>query len=52
MRSDWECVKIDVMYGALKCKFSAYPYLTSMLLSTAGSVVVEASPHDLFWGGC
>lgn len=22
-----------------------------MLLSTAGSVLVEASPHDLFWGG-
>ncbi|KAL5769664.1 hypothetical protein ACOSP7_013818 [Xanthoceras sorbifolium] len=25
--------------------------LNSMLLSTAGSVLVEASPHDLFWGG-
>jgi diaminohydroxyphosphoribosylaminopyrimidine deaminase/5-amino-6-(5-phosphoribosylamino)uracil reductase len=22
-----------------------------MLLSTAGSILVEASPHDLFWGG-
>lgn len=22
-----------------------------MLVSTAGSVLVEASPHDLFWGG-
>jgi len=22
-----------------------------MLLSTAGSVLVEGSPHDLFWGG-
>ncbi|XP_052184304.1 riboflavin biosynthesis protein PYRR, chloroplastic [Diospyros lotus] len=51
VRSDWESVKIDVMYGALKCKFSIYPHLNSMLLSTAGSVLVEASPHDLFWGG-
>ncbi|KAJ7976617.1 Riboflavin biosynthesis protein PYRR chloroplastic [Quillaja saponaria] len=51
VRSDWENIKIDVMYRALKCKFSIYPHLNSMLLSTAGSVLVEASPHDLFWGG-
>ncbi|GMP21873.1 hypothetical protein CsSME_00000119 [Camellia sinensis var. sinensis] len=51
VRSNWESVKIDVMYKALKCKFSIYPHLNSMLLSTAGSVLVEASPHDLFWGG-
>lgn len=51
VRADWESVKVDVMYRALKCKFSTYPYLTSMLLSTVGSVLVEASPHDLFWGG-
>ncbi|KAL8544694.1 hypothetical protein ACS0TY_005067 [Phlomoides rotata] len=51
VRADWESVKIDVMYRGLKCKFSTYPELTSMLLSTAGSVLVEASPHDLFWGG-
>ncbi|KAH6757857.1 cytidine/deoxycytidylate deaminase family protein [Perilla frutescens var. hirtella] len=51
VRADWDSVKIDVMYRALKCKFSTYPYLASMLLSTAGSVLVEASPHDLFWGG-
>ncbi|TVU30101.1 hypothetical protein EJB05_21708, partial [Eragrostis curvula] len=51
VRKDWESTKIDVMYKAIKCKFSTYPHLTKMLLSTAGSVLVEASPHDLFWGG-
>ncbi|GAB2287143.1 hypothetical protein Dimus_021529 [Dionaea muscipula] len=51
VRPDWDTVKIEVMYSALKCKFSTYPHLKSMLLSTAGSVLVEASPHDLFWGG-
>lgn len=51
VRSDWESFKIDVMYKALKCKFLIYSHLNSMLLSTAGSVLVEASPHDLFWGG-
>ena|ERR1044072_3096485 len=47
----WDNKKIDVMYRALKCKFSMYPHLKSMLLATAGSVLVEASPSDLFWGG-
>ncbi|KAM0831925.1 hypothetical protein ACQ4PT_065207 [Festuca glaucescens] len=51
VRADWESMKINVMYRALKCKFSSYPHLTEMLLSTAGSVLVESSPHDLFWGG-
>ncbi|GAA0169701.1 deaminase [Lithospermum erythrorhizon] len=51
VRSDWEDVKLDIMYQALKYKFSSYPHLKSMLLSTAGSVLVEASPHDYFWGG-
>ncbi|KAL9831539.1 Riboflavin biosynthesis protein PYRR [Arabidopsis thaliana] len=51
VRNDWEDVKIEVMYKALKCKFSTYPHLKSMLLSTIGTVLVEASPHDLFWGG-
>ncbi|XP_043688654.1 riboflavin biosynthesis protein PYRR, chloroplastic isoform X2 [Telopea speciosissima] len=51
VRSDWEKQKINVMYRALKCKFSIYPHLNALLLSTVGSVLVEASPHDLFWGG-
>eukprot|EP00252_Welwitschia_mirabilis_P018876 TRINITY_DN4235_c0_g1_i1.p1 TRINITY_DN4235_c0_g1~~TRINITY_DN4235_c0_g1_i1.p1 ORF type:complete len:588 (-),score=105.65 TRINITY_DN4235_c0_g1_i1:216-1979(-) len=51
VRQNWESVKIDVMYGALKAKFSTYPHLASLLLATSGSILVEASPHDLFWGG-
>ncbi|KAH0467846.1 hypothetical protein IEQ34_002879 [Dendrobium chrysotoxum] len=48
---DWDTVKIDVMYRGLRCKFSMHPHLNSLLRSTAGFVLVEASPHDLFWGG-
>ncbi|XP_028790230.1 riboflavin biosynthesis protein PYRR, chloroplastic isoform X2 [Neltuma alba] len=51
VRPDWDNIKIEVMYRALKCKFSIYPHLNNMLISTAGSVLVEAAPHDLFWGG-
>ncbi|KAK1270968.1 hypothetical protein QJS04_geneDACA004420 [Acorus gramineus] len=51
VQSDWDAVKINVMYKALRCKFATYPHLHKILLSTKGSVLVEASPHDLFWGG-
>ncbi|KAK1295238.1 hypothetical protein QJS10_CPA16g00569 [Acorus calamus] len=51
VRSDWDAVKINVMYKALGCKFTKYPHLHKILLSTKGSVLIEASPHDLFWGG-
>ncbi|KAI3740051.1 hypothetical protein L2E82_30468 [Cichorium intybus] len=51
VRTDWESVKTDVMYTPLKCKFSIYRNLKYMLLSTLGYVLVEASPHDIFWGG-
>lgn len=51
VRHNWGSVKVDIMYRALKAKFSTYSHLSSLLVSTAGSVLVEASPHDLFWGG-
>ncbi|KAK4741644.1 hypothetical protein SAY87_025232 [Trapa incisa] len=51
VRPDWESAKIELMYRVLKCKFSTYPHLNSLLLSTAGSILVEASSHDYFWGG-
>ncbi|CAN0859652.1 Riboflavin biosynthesis protein PYRR, chloroplastic [Linum grandiflorum] len=51
VRADWEKVKIDVMYSGLRYKLLNYPYLNSMLVETAGCVLVEASPNDVFWGG-
>lgn len=50
VRPDWDTVKVELMYRALYSKFTGHPLLKSLLLSTAGSVLVEASPHDLFWG--
>eukprot|EP00250_Pteridium_aquilinum_P010101 c19156_g1_i1 orf=324-2096(-) len=50
VRPDWDKVKLEVMYTALRSKFSNYPHLRSLLLSTSGSVLAETSPHDLFWG--
>eukprot|EP00249_Psilotum_nudum_P007571 c20661_g1_i3 orf=333-2045(+) len=47
---DWDTVKLAVMYSGLKTKFSSYPFLRSLLLSTSGHILIETSPHDLFWG--
>lgn len=38
------------METALQAKFSTYPVLRDLLLSTAGAVLVEASQNDMFWG--
>lgn len=53
---DWETAKLFVMYAGLKAKFSQHAGPRASLLSTArgedGSPVdlVEAAPHDFFWG--
>ncbi len=39
-----------VMEKALCAKFSSDPELRKLLKSTDGAVLIEASPHDLFWG--
>lgn len=38
------------METALQAKFSTYPVLRDLLLSTADAVLVEASQNDMFWG--
>ena len=43
-------MRIEVMYTALRAKFTSYPSLKSLLLSTTGSILSEGSPHDLYWG--
>ncbi|KAJ7529805.1 hypothetical protein O6H91_15G066300 [Diphasiastrum complanatum] len=50
VRLNWESTKLTVMYEALLAKFSSYDYLRKLLLSTIGQVLIEASPHDYFWG--
>eukprot|EP00897_Mesotaenium_endlicherianum_P002400 jgi/Mesen1/2188/ME000152S01278 len=50
VQKDWGSVKLTVMEAALRQKFSTYPALRALLLSTGGSALVESSPHDYFWG--
>lgn len=50
VRPNWENVKKEVMLTAIRAKFEAYSTLRSLLLSTEGSILVESSQSDLFWG--
>jgi len=51
MRPDWEAVKVASMHAALRAKFAAHSGPREMLMSTSPSVhIVEAAPHDYFWG--
>lgn len=52
IRPDWPAVKIDVMRGLLRQKFSD-PALEQLLLATGDAELVEGNFwHDIFWGVC
>jgi ribA/ribD-fused uncharacterized protein len=50
LRKDWEEVKEDVMYAALKAKFTQHLKCKETLLSTENMLIVEDSPYDCYWG--
>ncbi|CAI5472559.1 unnamed protein product, partial [Closterium sp. Yama58-4] len=50
LRPNWQEEKLAVMRAALRKKFTTYPHLKELLLSTGDSPLVEASTHDFFWG--
>lgn len=50
LRKDWEQVKEDVMYTALKAKFTQSLELAIKLRETDDANLVEDSPYDYYWG--
>ena len=50
LRKDWEQVKEDVMYTALKAKFTQSLELAIKLRETGSVNLVEDSPYDYYWG--
>lgn len=50
MRTDWQLVKDDIMYIAIKAKFTQSDSLRKLLLSTGDALLVEAAPNDYYWG--
>jgi ribA/ribD-fused uncharacterized protein len=52
LRSDWEDVKLDIMWRLLCYKFR-YEDLKSALLATGDAQLIEGNDwHDYYWGVC
>lgn len=46
----WDNAAKDIVYRGNYAKFSQHDDLRKLLLATAGTVLVEASPYDKVWG--
>ena len=51
-RPDWEAVKDGFMEKAVWDKFTRYPELKALLLSTKEARIYEHTPNDCYWGDC
>ncbi len=51
-RADWEQVKDAAMEKAVMDKFTRYPELKALLLSTGDARLYEHTEHDCYWGDC
>jgi ribA/ribD-fused uncharacterized protein len=50
IRPDWDAIKDEVMYRAVRRKFELHPALKAMLLATGEEDIIEANPADSYWG--
>jgi len=50
IRPDWEAMKDEVMYRAVRCKFETHTELRELLRATGDEEIVEAAPNDYYWG--
>lgn len=51
-RSDWEQKKDEFMEKAVMDKFTRYPELRTLLLSTGSARIYEHTVNDCYWGDC
>jgi len=53
IRSNWEMIKNDYMYGIILLKFKQNEDIKKKLLSTLGYRLIEGNTwHDNYWGDC
>jgi len=50
IRPDWDAIKDEVMYRAVRRKFETHPELKAMLLATGDQEIIESAPTDTYWG--
>lgn len=49
-KEKWQTVAGQTMRQGLIIKFQTYPILKKILLNTGNGLIIEANPHDLYWG--
>ncbi|OOF35552.1 NADAR family protein [Rodentibacter heidelbergensis] len=49
LRPDWDKVKDQIMYKAVKAKFTQNIKLLNLLLSTGSKNLIEHTPNDSYW---
>jgi N-glycosidase YbiA len=50
LRKDWEAVKDQIMYEAVRAKFTQHADLREILLGTGDAEIVEHTENDAYWG--
>lgn len=50
IRRNWDKIKDNVMYEALKAKFTQHINLKELLLSTTDKILIEHTKNDAYWG--
>jgi ribA/ribD-fused uncharacterized protein len=50
IRPDWDAVKDEIMYRAVRRKFELHEALRALLAATGSEDIVEAAPTDYYWG--
>lgn len=50
IRSDWDNIKEDVMYRAVKTKFLQHINLQKLIIETGDAVLIEHTKNDSYWG--
>lgn len=53
LRSDWNDIRIEVMFRVIHAKFNQHPDLTKKLKDTGDLLIIEDNTwKDTFWGVC
>ena len=50
IKKNWDNIKQNVMYEAVKAKFTQHPDLKQLLLDTKDAKIIEHTENDDYWG--
>ena len=50
IRPEWDAVKDEVMYRAVRRKFELHAPLRDLLFATGDEDIAESAPNDYYWG--